>query len=153
MSILQNSRKQVHFILESSQPLDFFMMRFIGLPFFALTKLLNKSNTYPYEYLFTLTFDNFATQPDHLCTSNYLQILIDKKIFSQDSKVIEQHYSVYSDNRLEDSNYSFLDSLASDGIFLIGDIDFSIWIDRLKRKWSKYKLSSVTKVSITHEPE
>ena len=130
--LVKISRWQVHFWGTRSRR-DWYVVRGFGEGFFALSNLsmIGHGPLRQGEDLYSLTLD-FCDDSSFM---EIIQKFKDNKLLPYDFKVSSYEFSEVKDYRMDDFSYEVLKNQGS--VKLVGDIDFSKWLESISRRWPK----------------
>jgi len=140
LKIIGAIRHQLHMIVKTEQPMDFFLYRFLGHPFFAITNLstIQNGTMKDHHFMLSITFSNFSPGADKQFkdANDVLDYLKHYKLVPDDCIITDHEYSDYQDDRMHPQSYKTLTTAPFHHIEKIGDIDLSIWMKQIEKKWS-----------------
>jgi len=132
-------RNQIHLHLFFPEKNRIYLHRSSGCGFFAVAdlSLIENSQISGRESLITLTHENMSTElsESNFDLQDYFRHLLNLKVFPSGTQLQKYQISHYYDQRMHDRDYQYLNKLRPESIHLVGNIDLSIWLKSIAKRW------------------
>lgn len=132
-------RNQVHLLVKTPHPLEWYLHRFYGLGYFAVVNLTKIGNHEDGNHtsLIAATLSDMSEPKilDQEKAKSVFEDLVAKKLLPKEAELLEYQASTWDDSRLHYDAYEKLQQTSSGRVTLVGNIDLALWIQDIEKRW------------------
>jgi hypothetical protein len=139
-AVVKAWRNQLHLLVRSPRPIDFYLVRFVGFGMFAVVNLSLIGN-HPAAggtcaLAVTLSDMSQARELDRAFAESTLDRLVKGGVLAAGTELLGFASTAYRDFRMTPHDYAAIERMSGGRIRKVGDVDLSVWLQDLAARWN-----------------
>jgi len=140
LEVVEAWRNQLHLRVRSPQPVEFYVVRFVGYGMFAVVNLSLIGNDRPVDgttmLAVTLSDMSEPKSPDRGLAQAAVERLVACGVLAEGTVLLEFAATRYRDFRMAPRDYSEIERISGGRVRRVGDVDLSVWLKDLAARWN-----------------
>jgi hypothetical protein len=139
-NVVEAWRNQLHLLVRSPRPIDFYLVRFVGYGMFAVVNLSlignHRSTGGASALAVTLSDMSEARRLDREFAQATLDRLVRAGLLAEGTELLQFESTRYRDFRMTPHDYAAIERMSGGRIRKVGDVDLAVWLKDLAARWN-----------------